>query len=100
MTTPTPPPPSDETWTVGEAVAYLNAGGIDFGFTDKDVRRMADDPGNQVRLAVPRRPGRRPGWRRLLASTVRAERAQLLRAAGRDDPEWPVGRAAGPVGEG
>jgi hypothetical protein len=77
---------SEETWTVGEAATYLNAGGIDLGINAKAVRRAADNPDNQIR-AVSGGGGR---WRRVLRSTVRAERARLLRRAGVDDPEWPL----------
>lgn len=82
MTTP------DETWTVGEAARYLNAGGINFRIEPRRVRRWADDPGCQIR-AVAGGTGR---WRRVLASTVRAERVRLLAEAGRRDPDWPAGQ--------
>lgn len=75
----------DETWTVGEAARYLNAGGINFRFTPRRVRRWADNPECQIR-AVQLGDGT---WRRVLASTVRAERARLLEQAGRRDPQWP-----------
>lgn len=78
----------DETWTVGEAARYLNAGGVDFRIQPRRVRRWADDPGCQIR-AVGGGTGR---WRRVLASTVRAERARLLVEAGRLDPDWPTGQ--------
>lgn len=76
-------PPGDETWTVGEAAAYLNAGGIDFRIRPRTVRRMADNPESGI-VAVEGGGGR---WRRLLASSVRAERARLLAQAGREDPD-------------
>jgi hypothetical protein len=82
MTTP------DETWYVGEAARYLNGGGIDFGIDGRRVRRWADNPECQIR-AVGAGRGR---WRRVLASTVRAERARLLAEAGRVDPGWPGGQ--------
>jgi hypothetical protein len=82
---------------MGRAAEYLNAGGVDFGITAKAVRFMADDPDNQIRVR-PRSDGR-TRWRRALASTVRAERARLLREVGRDDPEWPVPGAAGEPGQ-
>lgn len=82
-------PAADGTWTTGEAAAYLNGGGVDFRITPKAVRQMADDPDNQV--AAVRGGGGR--WRRLLVSTVRAERARMLAEAGREDPEWPVSGA-------
>ena len=80
MSDTTPPP--DETWTVGEAAAYLNAGGVDFGYDGRAVRRMADDPECQIKIVS----GGNRRWRRVLASTVRAERRRLLDAAGRSDP--------------
>lgn len=88
MSSSHPPPagPDEPTWTMGEAARFLNGGGVDFQFDARAVRRMADDPDNQIR-AVTR--GRR-GWRRALASTVRAERARLLAAAGRADPDSPA----------
>lgn len=78
-------PPSDETWTVGRAARYLNDGGVDFGITPKRVRLLAYDPECQIRDVSGGR-----GWLRLLASTVRAERARRLAEAGRTDPDWPT----------
>ncbi len=87
MTTDPSAPDSDEIWTVGEATTYLNAGGLNFRLTVRQVREMADDPNCPVRaLSGGQGSGK---WRRLLASTVRAERARRLAAAGRSDPEWP-----------
>ncbi len=83
---PAPAGPPEQTWTMGAAAAYLNAGGVDFGISARDVRRMADDPGNQITATSRGGPG---SWRRAAASTVRAERARLLRDLGRRDPEWP-----------
>ena len=77
----TSPPPSDATWTTGQAAVYLNAGGVDFGFTARKVRALISTPDCLIRAS---RPGR---WRRLIVSTVRAERARLLAAAGVEDPE-------------
>lgn len=87
----TPAGRGDEVWTVGEAATYLNAGGVDFGFTSRRVRSLAGDPGSLVRAVSGGTPaeGRRR-WYRLLASSVRAERARLLKAAGLDDPNWPA----------
>jgi len=84
MSTTTPSPP-DETWTVGEAAAYLNAGGVDFKLDARAVRRMIDAPpdGCLIRLVS----GGRRRWRRVLASSVRAERSRLLAEAGRLDPD-------------
>jgi hypothetical protein len=90
MTTP------DETWTVGEAARYLNAGGIDFGIEPRKVRRWVNNPACQI-AAVQPATGQ---WRQVLASTVRAERARLLAAAGRQDPDWPVVQLGGTVGDG
>ncbi len=78
--------PPDETWTVGEAARYLNGGGVNFGITPKRVRMMAKDPECLVRDVS----GGGRQWRRLLASTVRAERRRLLTAAGREDPDMPA----------
>lgn len=75
----------DETWTVGEAARYLNAGPVDFQIQPRKVRRWAESPQCQIR-AVRAADG---AWRRVLASTVRAERARLLALAGYRDPEWP-----------
>lgn len=75
----------DETWTVGEAARYLNSGGIDFRIQPRRVRRWAENPECQIR-AIRTGDGT---WRRVLASTVRAERARLLADAGRRDPDWP-----------
>lgn len=81
MSITTPPP--DETWTVGQAAAYLNAGGVDFKLDPRAVRRMVDDdPDCVIRIVS----GGNRRWRRLLASTVRAERRRLLAQAGRPDP--------------
>ncbi len=95
---PSTPPPAgrfgEVTWTMGKAAAYLNAGGVDFGFDARAVRRMADDPRNPIHAVGHER--RR--WRRALASTVRAHRAALLSQAGIRDPEWPVAGADGVVG--
>ncbi len=89
-------PAGDETWTVGESARYLNAGGVDFGFTAKRVRFMAKDPGcGIVAVSGGAVRGGRYTWYRILASTVRAERARLLAEAGREDPDWPVARSAG-----
>lgn len=77
-------PPSDETWTVGRAARYLNGGGVDFKITPRRVRLMAYDPDCQIKDV-----SGGAGWLRLLASTVRAERARLLAEAGRDDPDLP-----------
>lgn len=74
--------PPDETWTVGEAARYLNGGGIDFKISPKRVRLMALDPDCQIRDVS----GGSRRWYRLLASTVRAERARLLAEAGRQEP--------------
>ena len=76
-------PAGDEVWTVGEAATYLNAGGIDFRIKPKTVRRWADDP----RKAITTAAGGNGRWRRVLASSVRAERARLLRSVGREDPD-------------
>jgi len=93
MNTPAPP---DEVWTVGEASAYLNAGPVNLRSTPKRVRQMAQDPGCQVRAIVggTTAQGRRR-WYRLVASTVRAERARLLRESGYEDPDWPANSAGG-----
>lgn len=82
-------PAADGTWTTGEAAAYLNGGGVDFRITPKAVRQMADDPGNQV-TAVRGGGGQ---WRRVLVSTVRAERSRILAEAGRVDPDCPASAA-------
>lgn len=74
----------DEVWTIGEATVYLNSGGVDFRIKPKKVRQWADDPGGPVALVA----GGQGRWRRVLASSVRAERARLLREVGRDDPGW------------
>lgn len=88
----TPRAGQDEVWTVGRARAYLNGGPVDFHLTAKLVREMAQDPGCQIRpISGGTAASGRPRWFRLLASTVRAERARLLRAAGFDDPDWPAG---------
>jgi hypothetical protein len=86
-------PGGDEVWTTERAAEYLNAGPVDFGFSRKQVRRMAQDPGCQIR-ALPgiTTPTGRRSWYRLLASTVRAERARLLAEAGFEDPGWFEGR--------
>lgn len=86
----------DEVWTVGRAARYLNAGGVDFGITPKAVRFMAKDPKCQIRpVAGGTGPAGERTWYRLLASTVRAERARLLAEAGREDPDWPAQRPTG-----
>lgn len=90
---PADPGPPEPTWTMGQAAAYLNGGGVDFGIDARAVRRMADDPRNQIRAGE--RGDGEATWRRALASTVRAERARRLRAIGRDDPEWPTSGAPG-----
>lgn len=77
--------PDDETWTTGQAAVYLNAGGVDFGYDARQVRQAADNPDCQIRAV------RRGRWRRVLVSTVRAERARLLAEADRVDPEAPAG---------
>jgi hypothetical protein len=79
----------DEVWTVGEAATYLNAGAVDFGLDPRDVRGMAKDPGCLIRpISGGTGPDGRRSWYRLLASSVRAERARRLAEAGFDDPEW------------
>ena len=84
MTTGSPAP--DEIWTVGEATAYLNAGGVDFRIKHRQVREMADDPSCPVQAVAGGHGSGR--WRRLVASTVRAERARRLAELGRSDPDW------------
>ncbi len=95
MTDTTPAAAHDETWHVGEAARYLNAGGIDFRISPRRVRRWADDPECQIQAVSG--GGGTGRWRRVLASTVRAERARLLEKAGRVDPDWtpPRQRKAG-----
>jgi hypothetical protein len=90
------PASADEIWTVGDAVAYLNAGPVNLRVTRKRVRAMADDPACQIRSirGGTSAAGRRT-WYRLVASTVRAERARLLRESGYEDPDWPVRSTAG-----
>lgn len=89
MSNTTPPP--DETWTVGQAAAYLNAGGVDFKLDPRAVRRLVDnDPDCVIRIVS----GGNRRWRRLLASTVHAERRRLLALAGRPDPADAPGPAA------
>lgn len=90
-------PAADETWTVGEAARFLNGGGVDFGITPKRVRFMAKDPecGITAVSGGAQKPGGRYTWHRIIASSVRAERARLLAQAGREDPEWPVPQVAG-----
>jgi hypothetical protein len=78
----------DATWTTGEAAAYLNAGGVDFGFTARKVRQLTSHPHTLIRVIRVHR------WRRLVVSTVRAERARLLAEIGRVDPDWPGPPAA------
>jgi hypothetical protein len=86
----------DEVWTVGEAAAYLNAGPVNFGITPKRVRFMAKDPDRRIRaVSGGAQVGGRRTWYRVLASTVRAERASMLKAAGYEDPEWPRPEGAG-----
>ena len=85
----------DEVWTVGEAADYLNAGGVNFGITPKRVRRMAKNPSCQIRAVAGGTEGGQRTWFRLLASTVRAERARLLTLADRQDPGYPTPGEAG-----
>lgn len=91
-------PQDDEIWNAGRALRYLNSGGIDFGITRQRLRRMILDPECQIRALSGGADGHGGrSWFRLLASTVRAERARLLDEAGRDDPERPAhGRTQGP----
>lgn len=72
----------DEVWTVGEAAKFLNAGGVDFRISPKTVRRWADDPSQGIVLAS----GGQGRWRRVLASSVRAERRRMLAELNRVDP--------------
>lgn len=90
------PVAGDEVWTVGQAADYLNAGPVRLVSTTKRVRRMAQDPGCQIRSIVGGVDtlGRRH-WFKLVASTVRAERARLLGLAGFEDPDWPPQPVAG-----
>jgi len=93
MNTPAPP---DDVWTVGEALSYLNAGPVNLRLTRKKVRQMAQDPDCQVRaIAGGTSPAGRRRWFRLVASTVRAERARLLRESGYEDPDWSAPGASG-----
>jgi hypothetical protein len=85
------PAPVGALWTVGHAAAYLNAGPVDFQLSPKRVRLMAQDPSCQIRPVIGGTAvGGRRRWYRLLASTVRAERARLLAESGYEDPDWPV----------
>ena len=85
----------DEVWTVGQAAAYLNAGRVAFGFRPRDVRMMAKNPDSLIRaISGGTDASGRSSWYRLLASTVRAERARRLAEAGFDDPEWPTSAPA------
>jgi len=86
----------DEVWTVGKAADYLNAGGVDFGLAPRHVRMMAKDPNCLIRpISGGTTATGRIAWYRLLASSVRAERARRLAEAGFDDPDWPVQKGSG-----
>lgn len=74
----------DELWTVGQAAAYLNAGGVDLRFRPRRVTEMisrGELPGLQTHVQ---------GWRRTPASAIRRLRAELLRELGRVDPAFPL----------
>lgn len=83
---------ADETWTIGQAVDWLNGGGVDFHFTRKSVRQMVKDPNCQIRaISGGMTPDGDRRWFRVLASTVRAERDRLLAEvaeAGVQDPDF------------
>lgn len=89
------PAAADEVWTVGQAASYLNAGPVNLRFSPRRVRRAAQDPTCQIRVVAGGTGGGRRRWFRLLASTVRAERARLLAASGFEDPDWPADRSSG-----
>lgn len=70
----------DELWTPGEAAAYLNAGGVNLGFTPRRVTDMIK------RDELPAIQSHAGGWRRTPASGIRVLRRSLLASLGRDDP--------------
>lgn len=76
----------DELWTPGEAAAYLNAGGVNLGFTP---RRVTDMIKRSELAAIQSHSG---GWRRTPASGIRELRRAQLAAIGREDPDDAAGR--------
>lgn len=70
----------DELWTAGEAAAYLNAGGVNLGFTP---RRVTDMIKRGELAALQTHTG---GWRRTPASGIRELRRAQLLMLGRTDP--------------
>lgn len=73
----------DELWTPGEAAAYLNAGGVNLGFTP---RRVTDMIKRGELTALQSHTG---GWRRTPASGIRDLRRTLLSSLNREDPADP-----------
>jgi hypothetical protein len=77
------PTADDELWTPGEAARYLNAGGVNLGWTPRrvtDAIKRGDLAGVQTHAQA---------WRRTPASGIRALRVEQLAALGRTDPDLP-----------